>query len=162
MEPVKLLAICCNWSPFACYNAAGMTKMKMPKNLSLIRVMCIGRINQALILRAFEFGADGVILLECTDEDCRYGPGPGVGHENVRRVRKLLHLLGIGQKRLVERSFAAHQRQELVDALWEFSGQIEKMGPNPAKPGGMRDDLDEESRMEKQLEIIDNRLRDTT
>ena len=68
--------------------------------------MCIGRINQALILRAFEYGADGVILLECKDEDCRYGPGPEVGHENVERVRKLLHLLGIGQERLVECSFA--------------------------------------------------------
>ena len=46
---------------------------------AFIRVMCIGRINQALILRAFEHGADGVILLECKDEDCRYGPGPEVG-----------------------------------------------------------------------------------
>ena len=52
------------------------------RHFRLMRVMCIGRINQALILRAFEYGADGVILLECKDEDCRYGPGPEVGHEN--------------------------------------------------------------------------------
>jgi len=130
----NLLAIACNWSPFACYNAAGMAKLEMPPNLGLIRVMCIGRINQALILRAFEFGADGVILLECKDEDCRYGPGPKVGHENVQRVRKLLHLLGIGQKRLVERSFFAHEKEEMASALWEFAERIKAMGPNPAKP----------------------------
>jgi coenzyme F420-reducing hydrogenase delta subunit len=130
----NLLAICCNWSPFACYNAAGMAKLELPPNLGLIRVMCIGRINQALILRAFEFGADGVILLECKDEDCRYGPGPKVGHENVERVRKLLRLLGIGQKRLVERSFFAHEKEGLVAALWEFAEQIKDMGPNPANP----------------------------
>ena len=99
-----------------------------------MRVMCIGRINQALVLRAFEYGADGVILLECKDEDCRYGPGPEVGHSNVEKVRRLLHLLGIGQKRLVERSFGAHEKQELVSALWEFSDQMLTMGPNPAKP----------------------------
>lgn len=134
MNQAKLLGICCNWSPYACYNAAGMARINMPPNFRLIRVMCIGRINQALILRAFEYGADGVILLECTDEDCRYGPGPEVGHTNVQRVRKLLHLLGIGQERLVEKSFASHEKEEFVSALWEFADRIEALGPDPAKP----------------------------
>jgi coenzyme F420-reducing hydrogenase delta subunit len=116
-----------------------MAHMKIPPNYGFIRVMCIGRINQALILRAFEYGADGVILLECKDEDCRYGPGPEVGHSNVDRVRKLLHVLGIGQSRLVERSFGAHEKSELVKALWDFSDQIQLMGPNPAKPRQERD-----------------------
>jgi coenzyme F420-reducing hydrogenase delta subunit len=139
MRRPNLLGICCNWSPYACFNAAGMSKMKMPPNLRVIRVMCIGRINQALILKAFEYGADGVILLECKDEDCRYGPGPEVGHVNVQRVRSILHLLGIGQKRLVERSFAAPEKQELVQALWDFAEEIKALGPNPAKPSQVRE-----------------------
>ena len=134
MNEIKLLGICCNWSPYACYNAAGKAGLEIPENFRLLRVMCIGRINQALILQAFEYGADGVILLECKDEDCRYGPGPEVGHTNVAKVRDLLHLLGIGQDRLVERSFAAHEKEELVQALWEFSEHIKKRGTNPAKP----------------------------
>jgi coenzyme F420-reducing hydrogenase delta subunit len=142
MERVKILGICCNWSPFACYNAAGMTGKKIPSNFRLIRVMCIGRINQALILKAFEFGADGVILLECKDEDCRYGPGPEVGHENVKRVRRILHLLGIKQERLVECTFGAHDKEELARALWKFAGDVKAMGPvtitNGQKPEGLR------------------------
>lgn len=134
MERANLLGICCNWSPWACFNAAGMARMKIPPNLRVIRVMCIGRINQSLILRAFEHGADGVILLECKDEDCRYGPGPEMGHTNVSRVRRILHLIGIGQRRLVERSFFAHEKEEMVKALWEFADRIREMGPNPAKP----------------------------
>lgn len=141
MEPVRILGICCNWSPFACYNAAGMTGMSMPANFHLIRVMCIGRINQALILRAFEFGADGVILLECTDEDCRYGPGPEVGHENVHRVRRILHLLGIRQERLVERTFGAHEKEELVRTLWNFTEEMGSLGPLMSKSGGKREEL---------------------
>jgi coenzyme F420-reducing hydrogenase delta subunit len=134
MARVKLLGIFCNWSPYACLNAARQAHSEIPPEYRFIRVMCIGRINQALILRAFEYGADGVILLECRDEDCRYGPGPEVGHDNVKRVRELLHLLGIGQRRLVERSFAAYEKDELVKALWEFSGRIHDLGPCPAKP----------------------------
>ena len=30
------------------------------------------------------------------------------------RVRRILHLLGIGQERLVERTFGAHEKNELV------------------------------------------------
>ncbi len=139
MAQTQLLGIFCNWSPFACLNAAGMAQLKMPPHYSFIRVMCIGRINQALILRAFEHGADGVILLECKDEDCRYGPGPEVGHSNVEKVREMLHLLGIGQARLVERSFAAHEKDALVKALWEFSDRVQSMGQNPAKPSQERE-----------------------
>lgn len=134
MTPLSLWGIGCNWSPYACINAAGRAGMQLPPNFRLMRVMCIGRINQALILRAFEYGADGVILLECLDEDCRYGPGPELGHTNVQRVRQLLHYLGIGQERLVERAFAADEMEKMVETLWEFSAQIEAIGPNPAKP----------------------------
>jgi coenzyme F420-reducing hydrogenase delta subunit len=134
MTPLNLWGIACNWSPYACFNAAGMAKKELPPNFRLMRVMCIGRINQALILRAFEYGADGVIVLECVDEDCRYGPGPEVGHTNVARVRRLLHYLGIGQERLVEKSFAADDMEKMVKTLWDFSAQIEAIGPNPAKP----------------------------
>lgn len=129
MKKVKLLGICCNWSPFACYNALGMAQMEIPDNFHLMRVMCIGRINQALILRAFEYGADGVILLECKDEDCRYGPGPEIGHDNIKRVRLLLHMLGIEQERLVEKNFSAHEKNELAAELQNFARDMEKMGP---------------------------------
>jgi len=116
-----------------------MAGLEFPRKFRLIRVMCIGRINQAMVLRAFEYGADGVILLECKDEDCRYGPGPELGHTNVKKVRELLHLIGIGQKRLVEHSFAAHEKEELAKAVREFADKIEAMGPNPAKPRQERD-----------------------
>jgi len=108
-----------------------MTGFVIPCNFRMMRVMCIGRINQALILRAFEHGADGVLLLECKDDDCRYGPGPTLGHENVVRVRQLLHLLGIRQERLVEKSFGAYERTELVKGIQDFVQHIERVGPIP-------------------------------
>lgn len=136
---VKILAVCCNWSPWACLNQAGMAGFDRPENLQVIRVMCIGRINQALILKAFEYGADGVILLECRDEDCRYGPGPAVGHENVQRVRRILDLLGIDQERLVEKSFGAHEKAELARAIEDFAVFIARKGPITQMERKMRD-----------------------
>lgn len=134
-KQLSLLGICCNWSPFASYNAAGMQRLALPSGFKLMRVMCIGRINQALILRAFELGADGVILLECRDEDCRYGPGPEVGHTNVTRVRQILSLLGIGQDRLRERSFSAQDRKKIVEEIWDFQGLLDGLGESTTRPG---------------------------
>ena len=134
MQQVNIIGISCNWGPYACYNAAGRAGMEPPPGFHLIRVMCIGRINQALILQAFEHGADGVILLRCHDDDCRYGPGPEMGQTNTQRVRRLLHLLGIGQKRLIEASFAPPEKDRFIRTLWDFYNVVAAMGPNPAKP----------------------------
>lgn len=134
MYKANLIGICCNWGAYAAYVAAGMTKLEMPPNFKMIRLMCIGRINQAMVLRAFEYGADGAILLKCNPGDCRYGPGPDIGHNNVEKIRKLLDLLGIGQQRLKEESFSADEKVRLVKTLWDFAENIESIGPNPAKP----------------------------
>jgi coenzyme F420-reducing hydrogenase delta subunit len=52
----------------------------------------------------------------------------------VARAREMLDLLGIGQDRLVEKSFASHEKSELVGEIWDFAALIEKLGGNPAKP----------------------------
>ena len=134
MQRNNIIGFSCNWGPYACLNDPAFTKAGPPPGIGWIRVMCIGRINQALILQAFEYGADGVILLHCKEEDCRYGTGPEIGQTNIQRVRNLLHLLGIGQKRLIERSFAPTEQDLLMESLWEFHRLIQKMGSNPAKP----------------------------
>ncbi|HWU36521.1 MAG TPA: hypothetical protein VN203_02680, partial [Candidatus Acidoferrum sp.] len=68
-------------------------------------------------------------------------PGPAVGHENVQRVRKLLHLLGISQDRLVECSFGAHEKQALVDALWRFKRDMDALGPMNGPSAVFRQEL---------------------
>lgn len=141
MQRKNIIGISCNWGPYCCLNDPGFALAGPPPGIGWIRVMCIGRINQALILQAFESGADGVILLHCKEEDCRYGPGPDIGQTNIRRVRRLLHLLGIGQKRLMERSFAPTEQTQLLESLWEFHRLIEEMGSNPAKPRQERVEL---------------------
>jgi coenzyme F420-reducing hydrogenase delta subunit len=73
-------------------------------------------------------------VLECEDEACRYGPGPEIGHTNVYRARQMLTLLGIEQKRLVEKRLQAHEKEELVKELWGFAETIHQLGQDPAKP----------------------------
>ena len=41
---------------------AGVSRFQYPPNMRVIRVMCSGRINPNFILKAFQLGADGVLV----------------------------------------------------------------------------------------------------
>jgi F420-non-reducing hydrogenase iron-sulfur subunit len=58
----SIIAFACNWCAYAAADLAGVSRFQYPPNLRIIRVMCSGRISPNFILRAFEDGADGVLL----------------------------------------------------------------------------------------------------
>ncbi|GLI34928.1 MAG: hydrogenase iron-sulfur subunit [Deltaproteobacteria bacterium] len=60
-EP-KLIAFCCNWCAYAGADLAGVSRLQYPPNIRVIRVMCSGRVSSDFILKAFELGADGVLV----------------------------------------------------------------------------------------------------
>ena len=58
----KIVAFCCNWCSYAGADLAGSSRLTYPADVKIIRVPCSCRVNPMFILRAFERGADGVIL----------------------------------------------------------------------------------------------------
>ena len=68
-----IVAFCCNWCSYAGADLAGSSRLNYPANVKIIRVPCSCRVNPLFILRAFERGADGVILCGCRSEERRVG-----------------------------------------------------------------------------------------
>jgi F420-non-reducing hydrogenase iron-sulfur subunit len=60
-EPV-ILAFACNWCSYSAADLAGVSRFQYPPNMRIIRVMCSGGVNPNHILKAFERGADGVLV----------------------------------------------------------------------------------------------------
>ena len=60
-EPT-IIAVCCNWCAYSAADLAGVSRMQYPSNVRVIRLMCTGRVNPNFILKAFERGADGVLV----------------------------------------------------------------------------------------------------
>jgi F420-non-reducing hydrogenase iron-sulfur subunit len=58
----RIVIFACNWCSYAGADTAGVGRMQYPSNVRLIRVMCSGRIRPGFVLRAFEKGADGVMV----------------------------------------------------------------------------------------------------
>jgi coenzyme F420-reducing hydrogenase delta subunit len=70
-EP-KLLVFCCNWCSYAGADLAGVSRLQMPPYFRTIRVMCSARVDPEFVLRAFERGADGVLVAGCHPADCHH------------------------------------------------------------------------------------------
>ena len=60
-EP-KIVAFCCNWCAYAGADLAGLNRLQYPANVRVVRVPCSGRVNPQYVLRAFQKGADGVLV----------------------------------------------------------------------------------------------------
>lgn len=58
----KIIAFCCNWCSYSGADLAGTNRLSYPAEVKIIRVPCSCRINPMFVLRAFQRGADGVIL----------------------------------------------------------------------------------------------------
>ena len=70
-----IVAFCCNWCSYAGADLAGSSRLTYPANVKIIRVPCSCRVNPMFVLKAFQQGADGVILCGCHPGDCHYVTG---------------------------------------------------------------------------------------
>ena len=96
----RIVGFVCNWEAYSGVEMAGVNKKEYPADIKLVRLTCLGRLHLGLVLKAFELGADGVMLLGCPPEDCYYESGMERAKELFTQARKVLHLLGIDPKRL--------------------------------------------------------------
>ncbi|HID87715.1 MAG TPA: hydrogenase iron-sulfur subunit [Anaerolineae bacterium] len=96
----KIIVFTCNWGAYAGAEKAGLERLAYPPSVRLIRLMCLGRLHPGLILRAFELGAAGVLVLGCPPGECHYGVASEQAEELFQQARGLAHLLGLEEERL--------------------------------------------------------------
>ena len=70
-EPT-IIGFTCNWCSYRAAYMAGLSRIKYPPNIRLIRLMCSGRLDPSFVLKAFADGADGVFISGCHPGDCHY------------------------------------------------------------------------------------------
>ena len=134
-EP-KIIAFLCNWCSYGGADLAGVSRLQYPANTRTIRVMCTATISPHHILKAFQKGADGVLVAGCHIGDCHYVEG---NHKTVRKI-PMLHLylkqFGINPKRVKYTFVSASEGAELTEIVEEFVHELKELGPNPIKMEG--------------------------
>ena len=130
MEP-KIVAFCCKWCSSAGADLAGISRMKYPPNIRIIRVMCSGRIEPSYLLHALELGADGVIVTGCHLGDCHYIAGNEQAKKRVEMTTELLETMGIDPRRLRLEWISASEGARFASVMTDFVEEIKELGHSP-------------------------------
>ena len=130
-EP-QILAFCCNWCGYSAADQAGAAKMEYPSGVKIVRLLCTGMMDQYYVLRAFERGFDGVLVVGCHVGSCHYKSGNVQAREQVDRVERVVRALGL-DGRLTMTAASAAEGNVFADAARSFSEKLRKLGPNPLR-----------------------------
>jgi coenzyme F420-reducing hydrogenase delta subunit len=135
-EP-RITAFVCTWCTYAGADLAGTSRMQYAPNLRLIRLPCTGRVDPLLVLKAFEGGADGVLVSGCHPGDCHYTSGNYHARRRWAAFRHLLALTGIDDNRLFFSWVSAAEGRKFADLVDEVTQTVRRAGPfaqhNPAR-----------------------------
>ena len=126
---IKVVAFCCENSAFEAARLAAFRGLEVPEGLHLIRVPCAGRVDLDHLLKAFELGADGVMVLGCHDESCRSMKGNGLAERRVGMVRGLLEELGLETNRLFFGTLASSMGFEFAGMARDMDAALRELGP---------------------------------
>ncbi|KJS83550.1 MAG: methyl-viologen-reducing hydrogenase subunit delta [Peptococcaceae bacterium BICA1-8] len=137
-EP-KILGILCNWCSYAGADLAGTSRLKYPANIRIVKVMCSGRVEPTLILKAFQEGADGVLISGCHPGDCHYVDGNIKTLRRTPLVARLLTQIGIEPERFKQVWVSASEGEKFGKIVEQMVEDIKKVGPYQKKMGDQLD-----------------------
>ena len=129
-EP-KIVAFFCNWCSYAGADLAGTSRIKYPPNVRVIRVMCSGRVDEKLLLKAFVAGADGVLVCGCHPGDCHYQKGNLNAKRKITGLHPFLDAVGIGKEELRLEWISASEAPKVAETVKSFTNMIKQLGPGP-------------------------------
>jgi len=127
-EP-KIIGFLCNWCSYTGADLAGVSRIKSAPNVRIVRTMCSGRVDPAFVLKAFQLGADGVVVMGCHLGDCHYQEG---NYKTIRRIpflKRLVEQFGIDRRRLRLVWVSAAEGDRFAAVVNEFTEEIRALGP---------------------------------
>jgi len=131
-EP-KIVGFLCNWCSYRGADLAGTARIKYAPNVRIIRVMCSARIEPTFILKAFQSGADGVLVLGCHPGDCHYQEG---NYKTMRRLpllKKMLAQMGIEDDRVKLDWVSASEGEKFASVVNDITEKVRALGPLSGK-----------------------------
>lgn len=130
-EP-KIIAYVCNWCTYLGADLAGTNRLEYPANVRILRLPCTGRIDFNLILKAFEMGADAVLVSGCHPGDCHYTAGNYHARRRWMLFRELLQTMGIETSRVHFTWISAAEGKKWAQVVGEITETTRKLGPYKA------------------------------
>jgi len=104
--------------------------------LKTLSLPCSGKATIQYLLKAFEKGADGVVLCTCPDSQCKHLEGNLRASKRAEAVEGLLDEIGFGKGCVVVVAKERGQGEPLIDAVQRLQtklSEVYSVGTKPAR-----------------------------
>jgi len=82
-------------------------------------------------MKAFENGADGVLVAGCEEGSCHFIEGNFIAKRRVNYTREILSEIGLDKERLRMINIGAADPRPFVDKIKDTVETVRNLGPNP-------------------------------
>ncbi len=139
-EP-RIIGFLCNWCSYAGADMTGTSRIPYSTNIRIVRVPCSGRVDPLYVLKAFQAGADGVLVAGCHPGDCHYGDGNYYARRRYALMHSFLDYMGIERERLSIEWVSAAEGGRFARVVEALTQQVRELGPWPGfRENGRRGD----------------------
>jgi|WetSurMetagenome_2_1015567.scaffolds.fasta_scaffold214487_2 F420-non-reducing hydrogenase iron-sulfur subunit len=120
---------------FHCFNTLDLFRSDENTDIievNSIKLPCSSMTRETVLLRAFEAGADAVVVLVCPQGLCRHLDGNTRAAKRVERMKKLLDEIGIDGRRLNLFNVPVNDKAAVNQIIQHTMSDLSDLGPNPA------------------------------
>ncbi|UCD58713.1 MAG: hydrogenase iron-sulfur subunit [Candidatus Hydrogenedentota bacterium] len=103
----------------------------MGQKVRLIQLPCSAKLSTVHMLRPFERGIDGILVMACSEKGCRSLEGSRRAKMRVREANNVLEEVGLGSSRVMLKQQDGRDRESYVDAIERLVAQKEQLGLDP-------------------------------
>ncbi len=100
--------------------------------IKTIKMACSSMTKAIFLLKAFEAGADAVLVFACPEKQCRYVEGGIRARKRIERTKNLLDEIGINGRRLAIFNTKIKDNEAASKIISETVNLVKELGPNPA------------------------------
>ena len=126
----RIVIFACNWEAYRGLEEVGKNRQGFPAQARVVRLPCLARLHPGLILKAFQMGADGVLVLGCPPDRCHFGVGGESATEVFAQSSALLRLLGFAPHRLALHSVPDGSGEACAERIRAFAARLVENGVN--------------------------------
>ena len=127
----EIIGFVCNWSLPVEVELTSPSNIHGYPKIRIVRVMCIGRIDPAIVLDTLAKGADGVLVMGCRSPDCHYLEVNLQAERKIRMLKKLISQAGLEPERLRLDWTYASEIERFAKTVNDFRNKVRALGPSP-------------------------------
>ena len=106
-----------------------MTRQSYATEIRIIRVMCTGRVDPAMVAQAFRHGLDGLMVVGCYFGDCHYISGNLIARRKFALIKKMIEYVGIEPERVQFSWVSASEGQRFAALINKVIADVKEVGP---------------------------------